>query len=73
MKRYILLLILFLCESITFAQTQQGIVKTRGRMSATGTLIPGVRLSGATVNIQQASPSVSGNNGTFSFAVPSMT
>lgn len=71
MKRLLFLIALTFSMSVTFAQTQQGIVKTRGRLAANGTLIPGVRLSGATVNIQNSSSSVTGKNGTFSFAVPS--
>lgn len=71
MKRTFLTLSLIAISFIVCAQTQQGLVKTRGRLSANGTLIPGTRLSGATINIQNASSVVSGNNGLFSFAVPS--
>lgn len=53
------------------AQTQQGIVKTRGRMTATGSVIPGTRLGGATVNVRNISSVVSSNKGTFSFAMQS--
>ena len=71
MKRLLYLIALTFSMSITFDQTQQGIVKTRGRLAANGKLIPGVRLSGATVSIKNSSSSVTGKNGTFSFAVPS--
>lgn len=69
--RRCLILILLLTSLISFAQTQQGIVKTRGRMTATGTVIPGTLLSGATVNVRNVSTLVTGNNGSFLFVVPS--
>ena len=48
------------------AQTQQGMVKTRGKM-VNGVLQKGTPLSGATVQIKDRSAMVSGNDGTFSF------
>lgn len=51
---------------IASAQTQQGIVKTRGRM-VNGVLKPGVGLQGATVQVKNRSAVVSGANGKFSF------
>ena len=53
----------------TNAQTQQGIVKTRGRM-VNGQLVPGTRLSGATITLNFGNPLVSGNKGAFSFTLP---
>ena len=53
-------------------QTQQGIVKTRGRM-VNGQLQPGKGLSGATVQIRNRAAVVSNNNGAFSFPIPSQT
>lgn len=73
MKRTDCLILLIIISTIAFGQSQQGIVKTRGRLSANGTLIPGTRLSGATVSIQNTNPLVSGNKGTFSFSVSSAT
>lgn len=62
--------ILFLLASLTsFAQTQQGIVKTRGRM-VNGQVVPGIRLSGATITLNFGNPLVSDNHGRFSFNVP---
>jgi hypothetical protein len=52
---------------IASAQTQQGIVKTRGRM-VNGVLKPGVGLQGATVQVKNRSAVVSGANGKFSFS-----
>lgn len=41
MKRILFLFFLFAISSVTFAQTQQGRVKTRGRLNANGTVTPG--------------------------------
>ena len=71
MKKVFSLLLAFAITSISFAQTQQGIVKTRGRLDAAGNLIPGTPLQGAMVSIKNTSSSVTGNDGSFSFAVPS--
>ena len=49
------------------AQTQQGIVKTPGRLGSDGKVIAGQRLSGATVQVKGRSAVVSGTNGMFSF------
>ena len=69
MKRILFLFFLFAISSVTFAQTQQGRVKTRGRLNANGTVTPGKGISGATVTLGNGNSQVSGNNGTFSFAV----
>ena len=53
------------------AQTQKGFVKTRGRLTANGTVIAGSRLAGATVTLGNGRSGVSGANGAFSLAVPS--
>lgn len=50
------------------AQTQQGVVKTRGKM-VNGKLVSGVGLSGATVTIQGRSAVLSQGSGAFSFPV----
>ena len=68
MKRLLLLSFLFVISSVTYAQTQQGRVKTRGRLNSNGTVTPGKGISGATVTLGNGSTQVSGNNGTFSFA-----
>ena len=52
------------------AQTQQGYVKTKGRLGSNGTVIAGTRLQGATVSVKGGNSVVSGNNGTFSLSVP---
>ena len=73
MKRLFLFLCLIAAVSVSFAQTQQGYVKTRGRLAANGTVIPGTRLSGATLTFKGNKTVVSGNNGVFTFSVPSKT
>ena len=72
MKR-VLFLILLGCLSLSCrAQTQQGMVKTKGRM-VNGKHVPGQGLSGATVTIQGRSAVLSHANGAFSFPIPSKT
>lgn len=68
MRTLLLILSAVVCVGV-FAQTQQGIVKTRGRM-VNGQLVAGQRLSGATVTLNFGNSLVSGNQGTFSFNVP---
>ena len=63
-------ILLFTICSFVSAQTQQGVVKTRGRM-VNGQVIAGTRLNGATITLNIGNPLVSGNNGAFSFNVPS--
>lgn len=63
---FIALFVLFLPSS---AQTQQGYVKTRGRL-VNGQVIAGQRLSGVTVQVKGRNAVVSRADGTFSFPVP---
>lgn len=63
----------FVAQSV-FAQTQQGYVKTRGKLAADGkSVIEGKRLNNAVVTIENRTPVKSGNNGTFSFVLPAGT
>lgn len=55
-----------------YAQTQQGVVKTKGRM-VNGTHVAGKGLSGATVTIQGRNAVQSQTNGDFSFPVSAKT
>lgn len=73
MKQLLLFFLIFISPINIYSQTQQGYVKTRGRLSSTGQLIPGVRLQGATISVKNGGSHVSGNNGKFSFAVTSQT
>lgn len=70
MKRIICLLLCATIATIIFAQNQQGLVKTRGRV-VNGQVVPGQQLTGATITLTIGNPLVSGNNGSFSFNVPS--
>lgn len=73
MKRLYIYILLIIFGIQGYAQTQQGYVKTRGRLSSTGQLIPGVRLQGATISVKNGGSYVSANNGAFAFAVPSQS
>lgn len=73
MKRLSTLFIAVLFATLGLAQTQQGYVKTKGRM-ANGKLVPGQGLKGATVSIQNRTPIVVQNvDGSFSFPIPTQT
>ena len=71
MKRiyWLTILLLIICCKMT-AQTQQGYVKTKGRLTSNGAVIKGTRLSGATVTVKGKNAVVSGRNGTFSLSIP---
>lgn len=70
MRQVVYLLFLFLIPSLLPAQTQQGIVKTRGRM-VNGLYQRGKGLPGALVAIQNGNDVlVQKQNGLFSFNVP---
>ena len=71
MKRLLIFICILFAASVVFAQTQKGYVTTRGRLTASGTTIPGTRLTGATITFKGSSPVISGSNGVFTFAVPS--
>ena len=60
---------LFISASIN-SQTQQGYVKTKGRLGNNGSVIKGVRLSGATVTVKGRNAVLSGSNGTFTLTLP---
>lgn len=70
MKKSLLIFLFLLVSLMSFAQTQQGIVKTRGRM-VDGQVVPGVCMEGVMVTLNYGNPLVSGNDGGFSFNVPS--
>ena len=72
MNRIIWLTVCLLISVATLAQTQQGVVKTRGRMVG-GKLNSGSKLSGATVEVKDHSAVLSGTEGEFSFPVRNNT
>ena len=70
LKKTFLLTAILLMSLMATAQTQQGFVKTKGRM-VNGKLVPGEGLKGATVFIQgRTSVIVQSDKGDFSFPVP---
>ena len=76
MKKLFYLIILFQMSLAVYAQTQKGIVKTRGRM-INGQLVPGEGLNDATIKLyggrNMTSKQVGKDKGVFSFPVPSQT
>jgi len=69
MKKLILFIavLIVLCVSGTYAQTQSGVVKTRGKM-VNGKLVPGTLLQGATVQVE-GRQAILAKDGKFSFPV----
>lgn len=65
MKRFIQIILFFFVIFGANAQTQKGIVKTRGRM-INGTLVAGTRLQGVTVEIKGGPTVVTNKKGEFS-------
>lgn len=73
MRQFSLLLLGLLLAATASAQTQQGFVKTKGRM-VNGQHVPGQGLQGATVSVQGRTPVVVQNSdGSFSFPIPAQT
>lgn len=70
MKSKICLSFFLLLTIISYAQTQQGYVKTKGRLGSNGKVINGTRLPGATISVRGSNTVVSGSNGTFSLTIP---
>jgi len=66
MKRAFILSLFLLVLTAASAQTQQGVVKTKGRM-VNGQLQPGTKLSGAVIAVRGRSAVLSQSNGKFSF------
>ena len=71
MKKLYAFIALWLMMCGAFAQTQQGFVKTKGRMDAKGNLISGQGLKGATISVQgRTTVLVNADDGSFTFPVP---
>lgn len=71
MKKFLPILFFFGIALMALAETQQGIVKTRGRMSAEGVLIPGTKLADVTITLNFGNALISDQQGEFAFNVPS--
>lgn len=63
-------LCVLLIASFSFAQTQQGYVKTKGQLGTDNKVIHGSRLSGATIIVRGGNTVVSANDGSFTLALP---
>lgn len=63
---------LFLSATMSLmAQSQQGYVKTKGRLTTNGKVIKGSPVAGAAITVKGRNAVVSGSNGKFSLTVPS--
>ena len=69
-SRYCCIILCLLVSMMASAQTQQGYVKTKGRLGNNGVVIAGTRLSGATITVKGGNTVLSGNNGAFSLLIP---
>lgn len=69
MKRLLWISISLLFAFCAVAQTQQGYVKTKGRL-VNGQVVSGQRIVGATVQVKGRNAVVSQQGGTFSFPIP---
>ena len=71
MKRHLLFFFFISLSFVALAQTQQGYVKTKGRM-VNGKLVPGQGLKGTVISVQgRSAVLVNKDNGSFSFPVTS--
>lgn len=70
MKKYIILFTTMMFSIMLSAQTQQGYVKTKGRLGNDGSVIAGTRIPNATIQVKDRTPVVSQANGVFSFPIP---
>ena len=70
MKRLFFLGFFFFSCIVSYAQTQQGYVKTKGRMIS-GKYYEGQRIQDATIQIKDRSAVITKKDGSFSFSVPS--
>lgn len=68
--KIILTFSLLACTISGVAQTQQGIVKTKGRLNSDGSVSAGQRIAGASVTVKGRATVLSKQNGTFSFPMP---
>lgn len=66
LRAVFLLFTLMFSATLASAQTQQGYVKTKGRLGPGGKVIPGTRLPGATIMLQGGSSTSSAAGGAFS-------
>ena len=70
MKKGLLFSFILLLSIVSIAQTQQGYVKTKGRLANDGSVIAGTRIPNATIQVKDRTPVISQANGNFSFPIP---
>ena len=70
MKKMILTMVLAVVAAGLSAQKQQGLVKTKGRMTQHGEMVKGVRLSEVTITVRGRNNVLSRKDGTFTLSVP---
>ena len=70
MKHFTLILLFLFLPITIIAQTQHGLVKTKGRLNNDGSVIPGKMLQGVTVKVKDRTAILSNAQGEFSFPVP---
>jgi len=61
--------VLLLTSQLCFGQSQQGYVKTKGRLATNGTVVHGTRLSGTMITVRGHNSVLSGSNGSFTLAI----
>lgn len=72
MKRLFLWTLFLMASAVTsMAQTQNGYVKTKGRLGNNGQVVAGTRLQGATVQVKGRNAVVTGAGGNFALPIPS--
>lgn len=69
MKRFTINILFLLSVLLLSAQTQQGYVKTKGRLDKDGKVIAGVPLAEVAITINDSTVLISAADGTFSFSV----
>lgn len=70
MKETLLLFLAFLISFAISAQTQQGYVKTKGRLASDSSVVTGIRIPSATIQVKDRTPVITQTDGTFSFPIP---
>ena len=73
MKKLLLLTVCVAMATMMMAQTQKGYVKTKGRLSNDGQVIPGEPLGEVTIKVKDRNAVMSDKRGDFSFPMPDET
>ena len=69
-KQILFILFTFSIFSIAAQTTQNGYVKTKGRLDGNGKVVPGGRIGGAAITITGGHSAVSSSNGNFTLTIP---